>query len=259
MKTTALAAAVLLTLATSALAEVKTQEFEYQQGDTTLQGFIAWDDARKGKRPGVLVVHEWWGHNPHARNQAIRLAEAGYVGLALDMYGKGKVTTHPDDAQAFMQEATKDTALLTARFQAALEVLKKDPHVNPGKVAAIGYCFGGGVVLNMARSGAPLKAVVSFHGSLTPYVTAERGKIKAHVLVLNGADDPMVTAEQIDAFKKEMTAAKAKFEFVNLAGARHSFTNPEADKAGVPGLAYNAEADKQSWEKMLALFKKSLK
>lgn len=259
MKTTALAAAVLLTLATSALAEVKTQEFEYQQGDTTLQGFIAWDDAKKGKRPGVLVVHEWWGHNQHARNQAIRLAEAGYVGLALDMYGKGKVATHPDDAQAFMQEATKDTALLIARFQAALEALKKDPHVNPAQVAAIGYCFGGGVVLNMARSGTPLKAVASFHGSLSPYVTPQPGKVKARILVLNGAEDPMVTAEQIDAFKKELTTAKAKFEFVNLPGAKHSFTNPEADKAGVPGLAYSAEADKQSWEKMLAFFKKNLK
>jgi dienelactone hydrolase len=259
MKTSALAAAALLTLATSALAEVKTQEFDYQQGDTTLQGFIAWDDAKKGKRPGVLVVHEWWGHNQHARNQAIRLAEAGYVGLALDMYGKGKVATHPDSARTFMQEATKDTATLTARFLAALEALKKNPQVNPGQVAAIGYCFGGGVVLNMARSGTPLKAVASFHGSLTPYTPAERGKVKARLLVLNGAEDPMVTAEQIDAFRKEMTEAKAKFEFVNLPGAKHGFTNPEADKVGVPGLAYNAEADKQSWEKMLAFFKKNLK
>jgi dienelactone hydrolase len=202
----------------------------------------------------VIVVHEWWGHNQHARNQAIRLAKAGYVGFALDMYGKGKVTSHPKDAQAFATEATKDPQVVKARFLAALDVLRKDPHVDPERIAAIGYCFGGGVALGMARQGVDLDAVVSFHGSIATQQPAAPGAVKARLLVLNGADDGMVSAEQIEAFKKEMTAARAKFEFVNLPHAKHSFTNPDADKVGMPALAYNAEADKASWDAMLKLF-----
>src|SRR5262245_672365 len=141
-----------------ARAAVKTQEMEYKQGDTTLQGFLAYDDSVKGKRPGILVVHEWWGMNQHARNQAVRLAKAGYVGFALDMYGKGKVTTHPADAKSFMEEAMKDPQVIRARFNAALELLKQQPQVDTAKIGAIGYCFGGGVVLGMARAGADLRA-----------------------------------------------------------------------------------------------------
>src|SRR5437899_8553510 len=184
----ALAAAVLLA-ASVAAAEVQTREIEYKEGEAVLQGLIAWDDASKGLRPGVLVVHEWWGHNEHARNQAKRLAQAGYVGFALDMYGKGKVATHPKDAEAFMTEATKDPAVMTARFNAALEQLKRNPHVDPDQIAAIGYCFGGGVVLGMARSGADLDAVATFHGHLATKTPAEKGRIKARILVLTGADD----------------------------------------------------------------------
>jgi dienelactone hydrolase len=250
-----LAVTLLLVAAPSARAEVQTKEVSYTQAGTELQGFFAWDGQAKGKQPGVIVVHEWWGHNQHARNQAIRLAKAGYVGFALDMYGKGKVTTHPPDAQAFATEATKDPQVVKARFLAALDVLRKDPHVDPEKVAAIGYCFGGSVVIGMARQGVDLAAAVSFHGALAPPAQpAAPGAVKARLLVLNGADDGMVTAEQIDAFKKEMTAAKAKFEFVNLSHAKHSFTNPDADKVGMPALAYNAEADKASWDAMLKLF-----
>jgi dienelactone hydrolase len=246
--------AVLLTFASAASAEVQTREVEYKQGDTVLVGLIAWDGAAKGKRPGVLVVHEWWGHNEHARNQARRLAEAGYVGFALDLYGKGKVTTHPKDAEAFMTEATKDPAVIAARFNAALEQLKQDPHVAPAKIAAIGYCFGGSVVLGRARAGADLDAVVSFHGALATKSPAEKGKVKARVLVLTGAADPMVPPEQVEAFNKEMKAAGAKFQVVSYPGARHGFTNPDADKAGMDALAYNAEADKKSWAAMLELF-----
>jgi dienelactone hydrolase len=245
---------VLLTFASAASAEVQTREVEYKQGDTVLVGLIAWDGAAKGKRPGVLVVHEWWGHNEHARNQARRLAEAGYVGFALDMYGKGKVTTHPKDAEAFMTEATKDPAVIAARFNAALEQLKQDPHVAPDKIAAIGYCFGGSVVLGRARAGADLDAVVSFHGALATKSPAEKGKVKARVLVLTGAADPMVPPEQVEAFNKEMNAAGAKFQVVSYPGAKHGFTNPDADKAGMDALAYNAEADKKSWAAMLELF-----
>jgi len=248
-------AAALLALTSGVSAAVRTKDVEYRQGDTVLQGFFAWDDAAKGRRPGVLVVHEWWGHNEHARNQSKRLAQAGYVGFALDMYGKGKVATHPKDAEAFMTEAVKDPAVMTARFNAALAELKRDPHVDPEKIAAIGYCFGGGVVLAMARSGADLDAVVTFHGHLATQTPAEKGKVKARVLVLTGADDPMIPPQQVEAFKSEMTAAGAKFEVVSFPGAKHSFTNPQADKTGMDGLAYNAEADRKSWAAMLDLFR----
>ena len=236
-------------------ARIQTKQVEYRQGGTVLKGFIAWDDAVAGKRPGVLVVHEWWGLNDHARNQARRLAEAGYVGFALDMYGAGKVTTHPQDAQAFATEATKDPAVVAARFNAALDLLKRDPHVDPARIAAIGYCFGGGVVLGMARSGADLAAVVSFHGSLGTQTPAQPGKVKARVLVLAGGADPFVPPEQVEAFRKEMQAAGARFEIVTYPGAKHSFTNPRADSVGMPQLAYNADAAQKSWAAMLALFK----
>jgi len=250
-----IAVAVVLLFASAASAEVQTREIEYKQGDTVLQGHIAWDGALKGKRPGVLVVHEWWGHVEHTRNQAKRLAEAGYVGFALDMYGKGKVATHAKDAEAFMNEVTKDPAVLVARFNAALELLTQDPHVDPEKIAAIGYCFGGAVVLGRARAGADLAAVVSFHGALATKSPAEKGKVKARVLVLTGAADPFVPPSLVEAFTKEMEAAGATFQVISYPGVRHSFTNPAADKAGMDALAYNAEADQKSWAAMLALFK----
>ena len=236
-------------------ARVQTREVEYRQGDTVLKGFIAWNDAATGKRPGVLVVHEWWGLNEHARNQARRLADAGYVGFALDLYGNGKVTTHPKDAQAFVAEATKDPAVLAARFNAALDVLTKDPRVDTTRIAAIGYCFGGAVALGMARAGAPLAAVVTFHGALSTQTPAQRGKVKARILVLAGGADPFVPPEQVDAFKKEMQAAGAHFEVVSYPGAKHGFTNPDAATYGMEQLAYNATADRESWAAMLKLFR----
>ncbi len=170
------------------------------------------------------------------------------------MYGKGKLATHPKDAEAFVTEATKDPAVLHARFNAALARLKQDPHVDPEKIAAIGYCFGGAVVLGMVRSGADLDAVVAFHGLLATKTPAEKGKVKARVLVLVGDADPMIPPEQVEAFKNEMTAAGARFQVVTFPGVKHSFTNPQADKAGMDGLAYDAEADKKSWAAMLDLF-----
>jgi dienelactone hydrolase len=247
-------AVVLLSLSPKD-ATVKTRELDYRAGDTALQGFIAWDDAARGRRPGVLVVHEWWGMNEHARNQARRLAEAGYVGFALDMYGKGKVTTHPQDAQAFVSEVTKDPAVLAARFNAALEQLKRDPHVDTTRIAAIGYCFGGAVVLGMARSGADLAAVVTFHGALATTSPAQPGKVKARVLVLAGGADPFVPPEQLEAFKREMQAAGARFDVITYPGAKHGFTNPAAATYGMPQLAYDAAADRESWAAMLKLFK----
>jgi dienelactone hydrolase len=251
------AASLAVTLAVApalAGAEVQTKEVTYKQGDTELQGFFAWDSQAKGRRPGVLVVHEWWGHNQHARNQAIRLAKAGYVGFALDMFGKGKVTTHPQEAQAFAAEAMKDPQATKARFLAALDVLKKDPHVDPAKIAAIGYCFGGGVALAMARQGVELGAVATFHGALATQQPAAPGAVKPRLLILTGADDPMIGPDQVEAFKKEMTAAGAKFEVVSEPHAKHSFTNPDADKVGMAALGYNAEADKDSWERAMKFF-----
>jgi dienelactone hydrolase len=248
------AAAALLScvLASSALAEVKTAEVEYKQGDTVLQGFVAWDDAISGKRPGVLVVHEWWGHNKHAREQAQRIAAAGYVAFALDMYGKGKVATHPNDAKAFMAEATADFKVERARFDAALAQLKKRPEVNAKQIGAVGYCFGGAVALEMARAGTPLAFVATFHGALGTKTPARKG-FKPRVLVLNGAADPMVPKEQVDAFKQEMTAAGAKFQVIDYPGVKHAFTNRDADKVGMPALAYDAAADKASFEEFRKL------
>ena len=230
-------------------AAVKSRDFEYTQGETTLVGHLAWDDEVKARRPGILVVHEWWGLNEHARKQADRLAQAGYVGLALDMYGKGKVAQHPADAQNFMKDATKDPAVVQARFNAALEILKKDEHVDAERLGALGYCFGGRVVLDMAQHGANLDLAASFHGALPP--PAEKPDFKGKVLLFNGAADPMIPADAVAAFVKMLAASQVDFVFANLPGAKHAFTNPAADKAGVPGLAYSAAADDTSWKSLL--------
>jgi len=245
-------------LAASSSAAVKSRVVEYEAGGVPLQGYMAWDDAAKGKRPGVIVVHEWWGHNQHARSAADRLAKEGYVAFALDMFGKGKSTTHPDSAQAFVAEAMKDAAEIPTRFDAALAILKADSHVDPARIGAIGYCFGGSVVLGMARSGEDLKAVGTFHGALQTQHPAEPGKVKAKLLIQTGDADPMVPATAVAAFDKEMKAAGANYRIITYPGAKHSFTNPNADKAGVPGLAYNASADQKSWAELLKFFKKEL-
>jgi dienelactone hydrolase len=252
-RTLVVVAAACLVCASGASAEVKARAFDYQHGETVLQGFVAWDDAKPGKRPGVLVVHEWWGHDEHARNQARRLAEAGYVGLALDMYGKGKLTTHEKEAGAFAKEAMKDPAAMRARFNAARAALEHDPHVDPTKIAAIGYCFGGAVVLEQARAGDDLDAVISLHGALGTPMPARTGAVKSRILVLTGGADPFVPLAQVDAFKTEMTQAGATYEVVVYPGAKHSFTNPAADAHGMEGVAYDTAADRQSWAAVLKL------
>lgn len=243
-------------VATTAAAKVQTKEIEYQQGDTVLQGYLAWDDQAKGKRPGVLVIHEWWGHNQHARNQAEKLARAGYVAFAVDMYGKGKLATHPKDAMAFMEEATKDPQVVAARFDAGMDVLKQQPQVDPEKTAAFGYCFGGGVALNMARAGRDLDAVVTFHASLQPVgEPARQGEVKPAILVLTGGKDPMIPPEQVKKFQEEMKDAGANVKVVVYPDAQHSFTNPAADKAGVEGLKYDKQADQKSWDAAMKFLK----
>lgn len=259
MKAVRLIFAALLVAALSAFAEVKHEEITYTAGDVTMKGYLAYDDSITGKRPGVLVVHEWWGHNEYARKRARMLAELGYTALAVDMFGDGKQAAHPDEAGKFAGAVMQNIEGAKARFTAALAVLKKHKTTDTTRIAAIGYCFGGGVVLHMARFGFDLKGVVSFHGSLGAQTPAQAGKVKAAVLVCNGAADPFVTAEQITVFKKEMTDAKVDFQFIDYPDAKHSFTNPDADAFGkkfnMP-LAYNAAADKKSWADTQQFFKK---
>jgi len=249
-------ALLLLLAGLSAQAAVIGQEVSYQAGDTVMKGYLAWDDAVQGKRPGILVVHEWWGHNAYVRRRAEMLAALGYTALAVDMYGDGKTAAHPEDAGKFSGAVRKDLPLMKARFEAARRFLDEQPTVDPDRTAAIGYCFGGSVVLEMARTGEDLDGVVSFHGSLGG-LGPVTGEIKARVLVANGADDPFVTAEQIEMFKQDMDAAGANYSFINYPGAKHSFTNPDADKYGeqfgLP-LAYNAAADEASWQAMQDFF-----
>jgi dienelactone hydrolase len=235
---------------------VVSSEIVYEADSVSLKGYLAMPANLTEKAPGVLVVHEWWGQNEYARKRADMLAEMGYIAFALDMYGEGKTATHPEDAQKFASAVMQNIAAGEARFDAALNTLKSNASVDQGKIAAIGYCFGGGVVLHMARKGKDLAAVASFHGSLGSMFTPAKGGVKAEILVANGADDPMVTAEQIEAFKKEMDAAEATYQIRNYPGAKHSFTNPGADSVGIKynlPLAYNKEADEKSWQAMQEL------
>jgi len=243
----------------AAHAAIKTEEVTYAAGGVNMKGYLAYDDAIKSKRPGVLVVHEWWGHNEYARKRAHMLAESGYTALAVDMYGDGKQANHPNDAGKFAGEVMQNIESAKARFNAALDLLKKHRTVDGARLAAIGYCFGGGVVLHMARFGVNLKGVASFHGSYATQTPAEKGKVKAAVLVCHGAADPFVTAEQVEGLKKEMQNAGVDFQFLSYEGAKHSFTNPEADENGkkfeLP-LAYNKAADEKSWADLQKFFKK---
>ncbi len=231
------------------------REVTYEADSITMKGYLAYDANVEGKRPGVIVVHEWWGHNEHTRNAADKLAEEGYVAFALDMYGDGKTAEHPEDAGAFAGAVMQNFDGAKARFNAALQVLLDDAHSHSEQVAAIGYCFGGGVVLNMARQGTDLDAVATFHGSIGPIEPAQPGVVNARLLVMNGEDDPFVSAEAITNFKAEMDSAGVAYEFVNYPGAVHAFTNPAATEKGkefgLP-LAYNKEADEKSWAKLLA-------
>lgn len=237
-----------------AVAEVVGKPVEYHAGDTTLKGYLAYDDAIEGKRPGVLVVHEWWGHNQYARKRAEMLAAQGYTALAVDMYGEGKQASHPEDAGRFAGELKKNMGEATNRFIAADNFLQAQASVEPTKISAIGYCLGGGIVLEMARRGVDLDLVASFHGSLGTEHPAKADAVNAKVLVYNGAEDPFVKAEQIDALKAEMKKAGVDFSFTSYPGAKHSFTNPGADQYGkqfnLP-LAYHKEADEKSWNSLL--------
>ncbi|MCP3867381.1 MAG: dienelactone hydrolase family protein [Gammaproteobacteria bacterium] len=251
---------LLTMLAGTVQAEVQGMPVEYRSGDRLLKGYLAYDDAISGKRPGVLVVHEWWGHNEYARERARMLAAQGYTALAVDMYGDGKQANHPKDAGQFAGEVRNNMDAGTARFNAGVALLKQHETVAADGISAIGYCFGGGVVLEMARRGVDLDVVGSFHGSLGTENPAAPGSIRGRVLVFNGADDPFVKPEQIATFKAEMQAASPSFMFVDFPGVKHSFTNPGADEKGAQfnlPLAYDAAADQTSWEMLLEALKQA--
>ncbi len=243
-------------------AAIKDKEVTYEAGGVQLKGYVAWDDAVKGKRPGVLVVHEWWGLNDYARKRARMLAEQGYTALALDMYGEGKQAHHPQDAQKFSSEVSQNAAMARARFEAALALLKQQETVDPDKIGAIGYCFGGSVALNMARIGEPLKIVESFHGNPETQHPAEPGAVKARVVLFAGEADPFIPAKDVAAFREEMTKAGVKYQVFTYPGAKHSFTSPDADKYAkefnLP-MAYDAAADKDSWRKGMAIMAETFK
>jgi dienelactone hydrolase len=252
----------LMFVAAAAHAAVQGKEVSYHANGTTLKGYIAYDDAVKGKRPGILVIHEWWGHNEYARRRARMLAELGYTALAVDMYGDGKQAHHPAEAGKFASEVSKNAVLAKARFDAAYSLLSQESTVDASNIAAVGYCFGGSVALNMARIGEPLKAVVSFHGGLGTDTPAVAGMVKARIASFTGEDDPMIPAAQVASFRQEMDKAGVTYKVVTYPGAKHAFTNPDADKYGqefkLP-LAYNVAADKDSWQEGLAFLAEAFK
>jgi dienelactone hydrolase len=236
--------------AASAAAQVVTKQVEYSSGSTPLKGFVAYP-ATDEKRPAVLIVHEWWGLNDYVRKRAQQLAAEGYVAFAIDMFGGGKSTTHPEEAKQFMMAAISNLDEAQARFRAAQELIASDPHADAEKLAAIGYCFGGATVLHMARFGDnALKLVASFHGNLATKQPMAKGAFQGKIFVAQGGADPFVPPEQVSAFKAEMDAAGADYELIEYPGAKHAFTNPDAtasgQKHGLP-LAYDPFADAQSW------------
>jgi dienelactone hydrolase len=252
--TTGLACVVLLGVPDSGVAAVKTRTISYTAGSVEAKGYLAWDDSISGPRPGVLVVHEWWGLNDYARNRADELARLGYVAFACDMYGEGKVTEHPSEAGEFASKVRANEPEWRNRAIAALNVLTKQPECDPSRVAAMGYCFGGSTALQLAYSGADIKAVVTFHAAL-PTPTPEQAKaVKATIVVCHGANDTFIPQDAIDRFCKGLDAANVDWEFISYGGAVHSFTVPGADKLGNPGLKYNKAADERSWARMRALF-----
>lgn len=248
---------------TGANAEIKEVPVTYSDGTTTMKGFVVYDDASTAKRPGIIMVHEWWGITPHIHNEAKKYAAQGYTAFIADMYGDAKTADNPKDAGALSGGVMKDPKAMESRFNAAKAALAKQATVNPDRIGAVGYCFGGAVVINMARTGADLKAVAGFHASLGLNTPAPGpGTIKAKILILNGAADPFVKREQYDTLKKELDAAKANYQVIEYPGAVHAFTNPEATALGekfkLP-LKYDANADQASKAEAAKLFAATLK
>lgn len=247
------------TIATTAEAKIVTREISYKDGSTPLTGYFVYDDAARRPMPGVLVVHEWWGLSDNIKNKAEKLAALGYAAFAADMYGNGKFGNTPEEAQALATPFYKDPGLMVRRAEAGLAVLKEQPQVDAARLGAIGYCFGGSVALQLARSGEDILGVVSFHGGLKTSEPAEPGRVKAQVLALNGGADTLVPPSERANFKKEMADAGVTFKTVEYPDALHAFTNPKATEIGkrfdMP-VAYNADADEKSWAEMQGFFKR---
>jgi len=247
---------LLLVLAQiSLLSKVKTEIVEYKDGDVTLRGFLAYNTNTTEKLPAVLIVHEWWGLNEYPKMRAQQLAELGYVAFAVDMYGAGKIASSPEEAGKLAGNIKGNIPELRNRINAAIDWLKQNKHVNPNKIAAIGYCFGGTVALELARSGADVKGVVVFHGGLsTPDASANK-TVKAKILICTGGDDKYVPQTDIMAFQKEMNEAKVDWQINVYSGAVHAFTNPKSGNNPSIGVAYNENADKRSFEAMKQFFR----
>jgi dienelactone hydrolase len=241
-------------LPTLVQAEIETKAVEYKQGDTRLVGYLAYPKDAKGSLPGILVAHDWMGVADYAKYRAKKLAELGYVALVADIYGDGKIAANIEEAKKLSGTYKQDRPLLRARVNAGLAVLKAQPGVAVDKIAAIGYCSGGTSVLELARSGAELAGIVSFHGGLDTPTPQDAKNMRAKVLVLHGADDPFVPAEQVAAFEDEMRKAGVDWQFVAYGGAVHSFTNPSSGNDNSKGAAYNAAADARSWVAMQQFF-----
>jgi dienelactone hydrolase len=250
MRTVIVGALWVIAMVANANAAIKEEAVTYTDGETTMKGFVVYDDATAAKRPGIVMVHEWWGITKHTHSEARKFAEQGYTAFIADMYGDAKTADNPKDAGALSGSVMKNPTVMESRFNAARNQLAKLASVNPQRIGAVGYCFGGAVVLNMARAGADLAAVAGFHASLGLNTPAPApGTVKAKILVLNGADDPFVKREQYDAFKKDLDAAKADYRVIEYPGAVHAFTNPEATELGekfkLP-LKYDAKVDQEA-------------
>jgi len=232
--------------------QLKGEEVTYSTDSTQMKGYVVYDSSLKTKRPGILVVHEWWGHNAYSRHRADMLAALGYTAMAVDMYGDGKQASHPEDAGKFSSMVMQNMDVARARFEAAMKLLKSQPTVDPDKIAAIGYCFGGSVVLTMADAGEDLDAVAAFHGGLQLPIMPNKD-LKARVLVCNGADDPFIPKEAVTAYTRAMDSIGADYKYIAYEGAKHSFTSKAADSLGkkfnLP-LAYQEKADKESWQEL---------
>lgn len=233
--------------------DIQTKTLTYRAGGADLESYFAWDAAVQGKRPGVILLGEWWGMNDYLKRRARQIAELGYAALAADMYGNGRVAADSTEAGQLMNGLFADMAATGERLRAHLRELRAQPQVDATRIGAMGYCLGGALSLHAARIGLDLKGVVSFHGALSRTHQAKPGDIKAEILVCHGADDVLIPEEDQKNFHEEMKALGAKYEFIAYPGAKHGFTNPEAtakgQKYGLP-LAYDETVDKQSWEAM---------
>jgi dienelactone hydrolase len=251
---------LFFSVTSTANAELHTETIQYTSGGVQLNGFLAYDDSLKGKRPGILVVHEWWGHNEHARQRARMLAELGYTAFALDMYGTGKLADHPDKASEFMNAAFKNWEASKAKFKAAKKLLQEHATVDAQRIGAIGFCFGGAVSIRMARGGEDLKGVVGFHSALPDQPKMAKNQVTASILVINGAEDAFLTSDTVASFVKEMVDANTDFTYMSLKGVRHSYTNPMADeiskRLNMPALKYDKQADHESWKVMHQFFQR---